>query len=143
MHSIASAVERLRRQRQDYALLTGLGWFATKHSAGVYSARAPAGEWTRTDPAADQAQVEAMKSPPTVDAADGEAAVETYTVVFGRDGEPELGIVIGRLTDGTRFVANTPADGELMWRMTREEFVGAAGRVRYDAATGRNTFEPG
>ena len=36
--------------------------------------------------------------------------IETYTVLHDRDGTPMRGIVIGRLDDGRRFIANTPAD---------------------------------
>lgn len=82
-----------------------------------------------------------MESPPFVAQADGEATVETYTVIFNRDGEPEQGIVIGQLDGDSspRFFANTPPDRELMLAMTREEFVGARGRVRTE--DGRNVFE--
>ena len=142
MHSIATTVERLRANPEQKALVTGLGWFATKHSAGVYSGRPPTGEWRRTDPAVDQAKVDADASPPFAAEPSGPATVETYTVVFGREGEPEMGIVIGRLGDGTRFIANTPPDPALLWSMTREEFVGRKGRVSHDAATQKNTFEP-
>ncbi|HEY5638584.1 MAG TPA: acetyl-CoA acetyltransferase, partial [Dehalococcoidia bacterium] len=58
-HSIATAVERLRVRLEERALVTGLGWFATKHSAGVYSARPPSGEWRRTDPKVDQNALDA------------------------------------------------------------------------------------
>ena len=91
MHSIATTVERLRKSPEQRALVTGLGWFATKHSAGVYSGRPPKGDWRRTDPSIDQATVEAMESPPFTAEANGPATIETYTVVFGRDGEPETG----------------------------------------------------
>jgi acetyl-CoA C-acetyltransferase len=141
-NSIATAVERLRDRPEARALVTGLGWFATKHSAGVYSARPPSGDWLRTDPQVDQAAVEAMDSPPQAPEPAGEATVEAYTVAFGQDGEPEQGIVIGRLAGGERFIANTPVDRELMLSMTREEFVGHKGSVRHDSATGRNVFEP-
>ena len=82
-----------------------------------------------------------MEGPAFVEQAEGEATVETYTVIFNREGEPEQGIVIGRLGDaaGARFFANTPPDRELMLAMTREEFVGARGRVRVEE--GRNLFE--
>jgi acetyl-CoA C-acetyltransferase len=57
-----------------------------------------------------------------------------------------LGIVIGRLGNGekpgARFIANTPADADLMRAMTREEFVGASGRVSFDAESERNVFSP-
>ncbi len=147
-HSIATAVERLREQPDARALVTGLGWFATKHSAGVYSARQPAGEWRRTDPAIDQAALEAMESPPQAAEPAGNATIETYSVAFGQDGEPEQSIVIGRLAGGEshgsggRFIANTPPEPDLMWSMTREEFVGKKGSVAHDPATGRNVFQP-
>jgi acetyl-CoA C-acetyltransferase len=147
MHAVATAVARLRLNPSQKALITGLGWFATKHSAGVYSAQRPPQErWQRTDLEDDQARLEAMESPPTVQQAEGPAAVESYTVLFDRQGEPEQGIVIGRLADGetlgARFIANTPPDSDLLWSMTQEEFVGASGRVRQGAEGGRNIFEP-
>ena len=147
-HSIATAVERLRERPGARALVTGLGWFATKHSAGVYSTRPPAGEWHRTDPALDQGALDAMESPRQVATPSGEATVETYSVAFGQEGEPEQAIVIGRLTadesngSAGRFIANTPPDPGLMWAMTREEFVGSNGVVAHDAASQRNLFEP-
>jgi acetyl-CoA C-acetyltransferase len=149
-HSIAAMVERLREHRHEFGMVTGNGWFVTKHSAGIYSARRPAprrapgggSQWKRTDPAIDQAHVDAQESPQLAEAADGEAVVETYTVAFDREGEPEQGIVVGRLGvagDGARFLANTPADRELLWSMCREEFVGLRGRVRA-GEDGRNVF---
>jgi acetyl-CoA C-acetyltransferase len=151
-HSIAAMAERLRERRHDFGMVTGNGWFVTKHSAGLYSTRRPspgrapvgAKQWRRTDPEIDQAHVEAMESPAFAEQPEGEAVVETYTVAFDRDGEPEQGIVVGRLGeagDGARFFANTPADRELLWEMTRREFVGQRGRVRVDGETGRNVFE--
>ena len=142
MHSVATMAQRLRESPDEFGLVTALGWFATKHSAGVYSARPPKGDWQRTDLSVDQREIDAMDTPPFADQPEGEATVETYTVIFNREGEPEQGIVIGRLEGGTgaRFFANTPPDRELMLAMTREEFVGAGGRVRSE--DGRNVFSP-
>ena len=142
MHSIATMVQRLREAPGEYGLVTGLGWFATKHSAGVYGAKPPEGVWKRTPPAVDQKEVDAMESPPFVEQAEGESRIETYTVIFNREGEPEQAIVIGRLDEGPsgRFFANTPADRDLMFAMTQEEWVGSRGRVR--AEDGRNVFDP-
>jgi acetyl-CoA C-acetyltransferase len=151
-HSIAAMVERLRERSHEFGMVTGNGWFVTKHSAGIYSARRPSKPWKRTDPAIDQAHVDAQESPEFVEAPDGEAVVETYTVAFDREGEPGQGIVVGRLggdrsgerPDGRpcgRFLANTPTDRELLWSMCREEFVGRRGRVRA-GEDGRNVFSP-
>ena len=79
-----------------------------------------------------------MPHPTLVEAAQGTAVVETYTVVFDRAGEPEFGIVFGRLEDGSRFIANTEPDRELLRWMTEEEMVGRRAKVRHDAETGRN-----
>ncbi len=141
-HSIATAVQRLRAQPAARALVTGLGWFATKHSAGVYGAHPPSGEWRRTDLAVDQDALDTMDSPRQAAAPSGDATVETYSVAFGQGGEPEQAMVIGRLTTGERFIANTPPDPDLMWSMTREEFVGRSGMVTHDEATQRNLFNP-
>jgi len=87
-----------------------------------------------------------MESPPTVERAEGPASVESYTVLFSREGEPEQGIVIGRLgggeKPGARFIANTPPDSDLLWSMTGEEFVGTSGRVSQEAESGRSIFRP-
>ena len=140
MHSVATMVQRLRESPGEYGLVTGLGWFSTKHSAGVYCTRPPQGDWRRADPTVDQREVDAMDSPPFVEQAEGDATVETYTVIFNRDGEPEQGIVIGRLGNGarSRFFANTPPKREPMLAMTRDEFVGRRGQVRSEG--GRNVF---
>ena len=141
MHAIAAMVERLRQAPERLGLVTALGWFVTKHAVGVYGAKRPEGEWSRTDPGVDQAEVDAMPHPELAAEADGPATIETYTVVYGREGRPELGIVIGRLDDGRRFIANTPPDdGALLDSMTTQEFVGARGAVRHDTSTGTNVF---
>lgn len=161
-HSIGTMVDRLRANPGDYGLVTGLGWFATKHSAGVYSTKPPSGDWRRTDPTVDQATVDALPSPGFVEQAEGPAEIETYTVAFDREGNPEQAIIIGRLSTDSdvgaqhavpggaeddirlsqpRFFANTPPDRDLLLAMTREEFIGHKGHVSTDA-DGRNVFEP-
>ena len=75
-----------------------------------------------------------------VAAAEGRAAVETYTVLFGRDGEPERGIVIGRLATGERFLAETPDDTALLEAIVAREMVGAEGKV--SQVDGHHRFDP-
>ncbi len=140
-HSIAAMAEKLRSDRGSIGIVTGNGWYLTKHSAGVYSSGPPRGDWTRTPPKLDQATVDAQPHPPFTDSPEGEATVETYTVLFDREGAPERGIVIGRLPDGARFIANTPAERRTLESMTKHEMVGVKGRVSA-AADGLNTFVP-
>jgi acetyl-CoA C-acetyltransferase len=138
LHAICAMVERLRREPQRKALVSAMGWYVTTHAQGIYSGLPPEREWRRADSPQDQAGLDAMPHPTLVEAARGAGTVETYTVVFDRAGGPEFAIVVGRLEDGSRFIANTEPDPELLRWMTQEEMVGRGAKVRHDADTGRN-----
>ena len=43
---------------------------------------------------------------------------------------PSFGILFGRLSDGSRFIANTPNDKYLMSVMTSEDYLGKSGQVK-------------
>jgi acetyl-CoA C-acetyltransferase len=138
LHAVCAMVERLRREPQRKALVSAMGWYVTKHAQAIYSGVPPEREWRRADSPQDQAELDAMPHPAVVEEARGAGAVETYTVVFDRAGEPEFAIVVGRLEDGGRFIANTEPDPELLRWMTQEEMVGRRAKVRHDGETGRN-----
>ncbi|CAA0090207.1 Uncharacterised protein [Zhongshania aliphaticivorans] len=107
-HAIASLTDKLREQPAEFGLITANGGFLSKQSVGLYSAQAP-------DVACQNADAEMQSTfdrTPEVDVvieANGIATIETYTLVYKR-GVPNLGIVVGRLEDGRRFLANTAAD---------------------------------
>lgn len=138
-HAIVEMVKRLRDQPNAFGLVTALGWYVTKHAIGVYSGRHPGTEWSR-DISGLQPVIDAEPHPPTEAEPDGPATVETFTVIHGRDGAPERGIIIGRLKNGRRFIANAEPDQATLEAMEREETVGRAGRVSRDPATGLNIF---
>ena len=83
-----------------------------------------------------------MLSPRFTETPEGDAKVETYTVIHER-GVPVRGIVIGRLiADNVRFIANTANDTETLSRMLAEEMLERAGRVTTGAAAeGANLFQ--
>ncbi|MBL8350394.1 MAG: acetyl-CoA acetyltransferase [Burkholderiaceae bacterium] len=139
-HSIAEMMQRLRAAPGRKGLVTANGNYLTKHSAGVYSTEPPARPFAPQDPAILQAKLDAVPHPPLVELADGEASIETYTVVHDARG-PTGAVVIGRLAGGERFIANTPADAALLAEMQQQDFLGRAGRVRNDGE--RNSFVPG
>ena len=139
-HAIAAMVERLRREPDKKGLVTSLGWYMTKHAMGVYSASPPAHEWDPRDDAREQEALEWAPHPELAAEASGEGVVEAYTVMHGRDGQPERGTVVGRLKDGRRFVANTEADPSVLRSITEREMVGEKGRLSHDPATGLNTI---
>jgi acetyl-CoA C-acetyltransferase len=140
-HAIAAMVERLRRDRGALGLVTGVGWYLTKHSAGIYGSEPPPKPRPRREPAEYQSEIDARLHPAVEEKPAGEATIETYTVLHDREGAPETGLVVGRLANGARFWANTPADAALLEAMEREEFIGRRGRVRHDDTTTLNVFE--
>ena len=139
MHSVATMIEKLRQQPGTKGLVTGLGWYITKHSVGIYGSDAPPKPFSRHDPALDQASIEAMPRTPLVHAANGRGAVETYTVLHDRDGAPMRGLIVGRMDDGSRFLANTSADREVLEGLEREEAIGKVGSV--SSRDGTNVFD--
>lgn len=138
MHSIATTMNLLRDQPGAKGLCTGLGWFMTKHSMGLYSTEPFEGSWERKDIALYQKEIDASKGPTFTPKADGAGTVETYTVLHGREGA-EKAILYGRLEDGTRFLARTPNSAELFTEMTEVECIGRKGRVA--SGNGVNVFE--
>jgi acetyl-CoA C-acetyltransferase len=134
LHALAAMVEKFRSEPGSRGLVTGNGWYLTKHSALVCSTEPKERASTRPG------ELDRGAPPEVIDEAEGPATVETYTVLHGRDGAPERGIVVGRLEDGRRFLANTPDDARLLEDLEAREGVGREGRVK--SHEGRNRFEP-
>jgi acetyl-CoA C-acetyltransferase len=137
LHALAAAMDELRGAPGSKALVTGNGWYLTKHSATVLASAPLEGA---VEPAG---AAEVSDAPGPVEISDevgGRATVETYTVLYGRDGAAERGIVVGRLDGGVRFLANTPDDRDALERFAAVENVGREGRV--SVRGGRNLFEP-
>jgi acetyl-CoA C-acetyltransferase len=133
LHSLAAMVHELRAAA-GVGLVTGNGWYLTKHSACVLGTErfGPAHAAPAIDPGPPAREVHA-------DAA-GPAEVRAYTVLYDRDGAPVRGIVIGDTDTGERFLANTPEDPAWLEAFVAKEQVGARGRVVSGGATLR--FEP-
>src|SRR5262245_12189980 len=140
MHAIAEMVARLRATPGSLGLVTALGWYLTKHAVGVYSTAPGDGPFTREDPAPRQAVLDAGAAPEVVREPSGVGSVETYTVLYDRDGAPMRGVVIGRLDDGRRFLAGTPDDRVVLEGLVAREAVGLRGRVSTVEGLGR--FQP-
>lgn len=138
-HSIAQMMQSVRAKPGMQGLVTANGNYVTKHSAGIYSTEQPDRPFAPEEPSQYQAQLDRVPHPRFTDLAEGAATVETYTVMHDREG-PSNAIVIGRLDDGTRFIANTDSDAQLWAEMQRVDFLGRAGRVRNDGK--RNFFAP-
>jgi acetyl-CoA C-acetyltransferase len=130
-HSIASMAQRLRADPGTLGLVTGLGWYSTKHAIGVWSTTPPAIGFRYECP---QDAVDSLPQRTPAPDHDGDATVETYTVVHGRDGEPELAILALLTEDGRRAWGNT-SDRDDMLGLMESEGCGRKARLASDGRT--------
>ena len=128
-HSIATMAERLRSDAGAYGMVSGVGMHMTKHVYGVYSTEP--GVVEPPSQAAVQARLDAVPARVIVDRHEGEASVAAYSIVHGRDGAPEWGVLVCDLTDGPNSGGRAYArlsDEDALHDAEMEELVGA--RVR-------------
>ena len=123
-HSICAMVASLRTDPSGHGLVTGLGWFSTKHAWGTYKATPPEGfQWSNV-----QAEVDAQPVCP-LRQGDGDVTIESYTVTHGRTGQPEKLIVAARHTSGERVWSHTTNESECDLA-EREELIGRQATIR-------------
>ena len=120
-HAIAQMARELRADPGSTGMVSGVGMSMTKHLFGVYST-VPG---TITKPDAERVQRElddhaAVGIAPTWD---GPADVAAYSVVHGRDGEPEWALLVCDVGPGERTYARS-TDPELLVGAESEELVG-------------------
>ena len=125
MHSIARTVELLREKPDGYALVTANGGNLYKHAHGIYAGRPPEGVFQTDDV---KAEIAALPSRECLAAYDGDATIESYTVMYEGD-EPRIGHVSCLTPRGSRTWVNTE-DAELVGAMVSEEFCGRSARLR-------------
>ena len=134
MHAIAETVTRLRSAPGSFGLVGANGGYLSKYSVGVYSTKPV--EWRDSHSTEIQKRLDAALSISAVDTADGWAVVESYTTKYGRT--DQTGIVVGRLEDGRRFLANS-IEGDVATRdmLSSEQPIGQ--RV-FARSTGRSNL---
>jgi acetyl-CoA acetyltransferase len=139
-HAAVAMTETLRADAmagsRGTGLLYGQGGYVTKHHALVLGTEPCSRD---ADPGHDrQADADSRRGPaPTlVEDYSGPAAIEAFTLVYGRDGAPLHGTLICRNPDGERLVARvTGDDGDGIALLTDggQSPVGREGMVRAGA----------
>ncbi|MBW2267439.1 MAG: acetyl-CoA acetyltransferase [Deltaproteobacteria bacterium] len=139
MHSLAAMAGVLRERSGAKGLVTGNGYYLTKHSASLWGCE-PGGRALHPELPARVDEQAALQLIEVVESAEGAATVDTFTVNYDRESAPSRGIVIGRTADGRRFVANTPSDRETLEEFVASEAIGRRGEVRTEGDL--NVFTP-
>jgi acetyl-CoA C-acetyltransferase len=132
MTHAACAMVRHMRDGAKLGLLYGQGGFVTKHHALVLSRQAP------REALAQEASVQAIADrnkgavPEFMEQASGRGAVECFTILYGRNGETEHGVVMLRTEANARTLARVPAqDAATMAHLTNMDRtpVGSVGDI--------------
>lgn len=138
-HSISEIMHKVRNNIGAKGLVTANGNYITKQSVGIYSSEQPSKMFTPTNPSLYQAKINKDKGPSFIEEANGNAYIETYTVINDREG-PSFSILFGRLNDGSRFIANTPNDKDLLLDMMTNDYLNIRGKV--ECKDNINIFKP-
>jgi acetyl-CoA C-acetyltransferase len=118
-HSMAAMVETLRRDPGSYGVTSGVGMHMQKHAYGVWSTEPGRGVVPDPEPyAAVEEPVGIVGSP------SGPATVATYSVLHGREGDPERALLVCDLPEGGRCYALLEGGTEVLAEAEISELVG-------------------
>lgn len=106
-HAACAMVRRLRGGAK-LGLLYGQGGFVTKHHGLVLSRQAPRHALAQDTSVQAEADSHRGAVPEFVTEASGKGKVESFTVLYGRGGEVEHGVVMLRTTADARALARVP-----------------------------------
>ncbi|CAI6081828.1 unnamed protein product [Clonostachys chloroleuca] len=108
MHALAEMTRQIRSGTFQRGLVLANGGVLSHQHALCLSSQPRKGKevYPRKNPLPDIAIGEAWGTP-FKEVAQGPALIETYTVEYNRDGQPSIGLIVGRLKNsGHRFLAN-------------------------------------
>ena len=71
----------------------------------------------------------------------GKGHIETYTVIYKKDGTPDYTLIYGKMENGVRFIANSNTDSDSIMALTTENQVGQPVQLRYDEQKKRNVAD--
>ena len=121
---------KLREDAGSRGLVTGLGWYVTKHSVGVLSSDPPAQPFALFDL---QEEIDALPSREIAVEVAGRGPLEAYTASYGRENDVQAGTVSCLLEDGRRAFARS-SDPETLAGLVEGDPAGRA--IELDGAGG-------
>ena len=124
MHAIARTAILLRSNPTALALVTANGGLLTKHALCIYSGTPPQQPFAW---ASLQKDVDNLYRRPVKASHEGEAAIETYTVMYENQA-PSVAYAACLLDDGQRTWANI-FDPDIIASMITSEFCGCSGKI--------------
>jgi len=132
-HSLAAMTETLRADPGAHGVVSGVGMHMQKHAYGVWSTDPGPGPVVDPKPDAPVAEPIGIVGSP-----EGVATVATYSVLHGRDGEPERALLVCDLPGGAtgqehrRCYAFLDGGAQALAAAEAEELVGRRVSLRRD-----------
>ncbi|HEV3364327.1 MAG TPA: enoyl-CoA hydratase, partial [Acidimicrobiia bacterium] len=139
-HSVAAMVDACRSDPGSVGMVTGIGYYLTKHSAGIYSSRPPEQGFVRVDPATTKEKIAATPGRVPAGAYAGPATVEATAVQYNREGDPAVAVLTTLTPDGRRALANS-TDPSAMASMVTEEWARRPVELTTDGMVNRLAVE--
>jgi acetyl-CoA C-acetyltransferase len=131
-HAVVAMVEKLRVAGRTGFLFANGGYATDNHCIVLSSAPIVAAQFPQSFDYQAEADAARDVIPPLDADYVGPAKIETYTLFYGRDGEPRAGVVVALTPAGARTLAHVnSADEALVQFLTNGEAepVGAAGSI--------------
>lgn len=141
LHAVATLVESISQGKATTGMITSLGWFFYKNAVGIYSATPKETTLSQYD-LADEKDFLVGSNPVSIaKLVSGKGIIETYTIIYAKDGSPSYAVVYGKTDKWLRFIAQTPAEPDVFDALSTQNQVGRAVRLTHDASQNRNIAE--
>lgn len=141
MHAIVSAVQAIRKNPTQKIMVIANGGYNNKQSFGIYGKSPPKIPWDEINDDDAQDLIFSQSLEPPLMEAKGTLIIEGYTLVYNRKGEPYRGIVIGKLENGRRTLAQINSKTPILQKLSEEELVGKVFPVSYDKSSKKNLIQ--
>lgn len=138
LHAVATLAESISHGKFTIGMITSLGWFFHKNAVGIYSASPKETDLFRYD-LEDEKDFLVGDEPVSIATnVSGKGVIETYTIIYSKDGHPSYAVIYGKTDEGLRFIAQTPTDTDIFNALSAQNQVGKTVRLKHDETIGRN-----
>jgi acetyl-CoA C-acetyltransferase len=141
-HAVVSMVDLLRTDGRTGFLFANGGFATDNHCIVLSNQPIAAAQFPQDFDYQAEADAAREPIPPMDESYAGPATMETYTIFYGRDGQPRAGVVVARAPDGARTLAHVDITNAAMIAYLTDgqaEPVGTSGLI-VDAGEGRRLW---
>lgn len=141
LHAVATLAEKISRGETENGLITALSWFLHKHAAGVYSSKPVPGAIKNYD-ILDKSKPLVGDMPVAVKVqCSNTGIIETYTIIYNKNHQPEYAVIYGKTEDKYRFIAQTENHPDIFKQLSENCCVGQRVKIVWNSDKQKNIVE--